>query len=62
MRIQRVVSHTFRPAPSSPEASRSTGNPPIKSPIITVFVKVYFVTCFCNLVQAFHCMVVQFSN
>jgi len=24
--------------------------------------KVYFVSCFCNLVQAFCCMAVQFSN
>ena len=50
MRIQRVVSHAIRPAPSPPEASRSTSNPPSKSPIITVVVKVYFVSCFCDLV------------
>jgi len=44
MRFRRVVSHAFRPAPSPPEASRSTRNPPIRSPIIiTVVVKVYFV-------------------
>ena len=53
MRIRRVVSHAIRPAPNPPEASRSTNNPPI----ITVVVKVYFVSCFCNLVQAFYCMV-----
>jgi len=46
MRIRRVVSHAIRPAPNPPEASRSTNNPPI----ITVVVKVYFVSCFCNLV------------
>ena len=62
MRIRRVVSHAFRPAPSPPEASRSTSNPPIRSPIITVVVKVYFVSWLCNLVQAFDCMAVQFSN
>jgi hypothetical protein len=36
--------------------------PPIRSPIITVVVKVYFVSCFCDLVQAFYCTAVQFSN
>jgi len=45
MRIRRVVSHAFRPAPSPFEASRSTSNPPIRSLIITVVVKVYFVSC-----------------
>jgi len=51
MRIQQVVSHAFRSAPSPPEASRSTSNPPIRSTIITVtVVKVYFVSCFCDLV------------
>jgi len=39
MRIRRVVSHAIRPASSPPEASRSTSNPPIRSPIITVVVK-----------------------
>jgi hypothetical protein len=43
----------IRPASSFPEASRSTSTHPIRSPIITVVVKVYFVSCFCNLVQAF---------
>ena len=43
MRIRRVVSHAIRPAPSPPEASRSTSTPPIRSPIIPVVVKVYFV-------------------
>ena len=62
MRIRRVVSHAIRPASSPPEASRSTSNPPIRSPIITVVVKVYFVSCFRNLVQAFYCMAVQFSS
>ena len=62
MRIRRVVSHAIRPAPSPPEASRSTSDPPIRSPLITVVVKVYFVSCFCNLVQAFYCMAVQFSS
>jgi len=38
MRIRRVVSHAIRPAPSPPEASRSTSNPPSRSPIITVAV------------------------
>jgi hypothetical protein len=47
---------------SPPETSRFTSNPPISSPIITVVVKVYFVSCFCNLVQAFYCMAVQFSS
>ena len=28
MRIRRVVSHAIRPAPSPPEASRSTSNRP----------------------------------
>ena len=51
MRIQRIVSHAIRPAPSPPEASRSTSNPPSRSPIITVaVVKVYFASCFCDLV------------
>ena len=51
MRIRRVVSHAIRPAPSPPEASRSTSTPPSRSPIITVaVVKVYFVSCFCDLV------------
>jgi hypothetical protein len=36
MRIRRVVSHEIRPAPSPPEASRSTSDPPSRSPIITV--------------------------
>jgi len=36
MRIQHVVSHAIHPVPSPPEASRSTSNPPIRSPIITV--------------------------
>ena len=63
MRIRRVVSHAIWPAPSPPEASCSTSNPPIKFPIITVVIKVYFVSwCFCNLVQAFYCMAVQFSS
>ena len=62
MRIRRVVSHAFRPVSSPPEASRFTSNPPIRSPIITVVVKVYFVSCFSKLVQAFYCMAVQFSN
>ena len=44
MRIWRAVSHAIRPAPNPPEASRSTSNPPSRSPIITVaVVKVYFV-------------------
>jgi len=52
MRIRRVVSHVIRPAPSPPEASRSTSNPPSRSPIITVVVvvKLCFVSCFCDLV------------
>ena len=51
MRIRRVVSHAIRPAPSPPEASRSTSNLPSRSPIITVaVVKVYFVSCFCDLI------------
>ena len=62
MRIRRVVSHAIRPPPSPPEASRSTSNPPIRFPIITVVAKVYFVSSFCNLVQAFYCTAVQFSN
>ena len=63
MRVRWVVSHAIRPAPSPPEASRSTSNPPIRSPIITIaVVKVYFVSCFCNPVQAFYCMAVQFSS
>jgi hypothetical protein len=44
MGIRRVVSHAIRPAPSPPEASRSTSNPPSRFPIINVVVvKVYFV-------------------
>jgi len=62
MRIRRVVSHAIRPASSPPEAIRSTSTPPIRTPIITVVVKVYFVSCFRNLVQAFYCMAVQFSS
>ena len=62
MRIRRVVSHAFQPAASPPEASRSTSTPLIRSSIITVVVKVYFVSYFCNFVQAFYCMAVQFSN
>ena len=62
MRIRRVVSHAIRLAPSTPEASRFTSNPPIRSPIITVVVKVNFVSCFSNLVQALYCMAVQFSS
>ena len=52
MRIWRVVSHAIRPASSPPKASRSTSNPPSRSPIITVVVvvKVYFVACFFDLV------------
>ena len=51
LRIRRVVSHAIQPAPSPPEASRSTSNPPSRSPIITVVVgKVYFVSCFRDLV------------
>jgi len=51
MRNRRVVSHAIRPAPSPPEASRSTSNPPSRSPPITVaVVKVYSVSCFCDLV------------
>jgi hypothetical protein len=51
MRIRRVVSHAIRPAPSPPEASRSTSTPPSRSPIITVaVVKVYYMSCFCDLV------------
>jgi len=43
MRIWRVVSHAIRPAPSPPEASRSTSNSPIRSPIITaVVVELHF--------------------
>ena len=61
-RNQRVVSHAIRAAPSPPEASRSTSTPVIRSSIITVVVKVYFVSYFCNFVQAFYCMAVQFSN
>jgi hypothetical protein len=62
-RMRRVVSHAIRPAPSPPEASRATNKPPIRSPIITVVVnKVYFVSCFCNLVQALYCLAVQFSS
>jgi hypothetical protein len=54
MRIRQVVSHAIRPAPSPPEASRSTSNPPFKSPSITVaVVKVYFVSCSCDLVLSF---------
>ena len=50
MRIRRVVSQAIRPAPSPPEASRSTSNPPSRSPNINVVVvKVYFVSCFCDL-------------
>ena len=62
MRIRRVVSHAFQPAASPPEASRSTSTPLIRSSIITVVVKVYFVSYFCNFVQAFYCMAVQFSS
>ena len=55
MRIRRVVSHAIRPAPSPPEASRSTRNPPFRSPIVTVaVVKVYFVSCFCDLAFLFY--------
>ena len=52
MRIRRVVSHAIRLASSPPEDSRSTSNPPSsRSPIITVVIaKVYFVSCFCDLV------------
>ena len=42
--------YAIQPAPSPPEASRSTSNLPIRSPIITVNVKVCFVSSFCNLV------------
>ena len=55
MRIRRVVIHVIQPAPSPPEASRSTSNSPFRSPIITVVVQVYFVSCF-------YCMAVQFSS
>jgi hypothetical protein len=44
MRIWRVVSHAIRPAPSPPEAIRSSSNHPIISPIITVAI-VMFVSC-----------------
>ena len=46
MRIRQVVSHAIRPAPGPSDASRSISNPPIRSPIITVVVKVYFVILF----------------
>jgi hypothetical protein len=37
--------------------------PPSDPPLsATVVVKVYFVSGLCNLVQAFYCMAVQFSN
>jgi hypothetical protein len=42
MRIWRIVSHAIRPAPSPPEASRSTALHPLQIPIITVVVKLYF--------------------
>ena len=51
MRIWRVVSHAIRPAPSPPEASRPTSNPPSDSLNITVVVaELYFVSCFYDLV------------
>ena len=51
LRIRRVVSHAIWSEPSPPEASRSTSNLPSRSPIIiVVVVKVYFVSCFCDLV------------
>jgi hypothetical protein len=54
MRIRRVVSYAIRPAPSPPEASRSTSNPHSGSPIITVaVVNVYCMSCFCDLVMLF---------
>jgi len=49
MRIRQVVSHAIRPAPGPSDASRSISNPPIRSPIITVVVKVYFMSCYYNL-------------
>jgi hypothetical protein len=64
MRIRRVVSSAMwsglRLALLKPAALPVT--PPLRSPIITVVVKVYFVSCFCNLVQAFYCMAVQLSS
>ena len=59
MRIQWVVSHAIQPASSPPKASRSTSNPPIRSPLFTVVVvELYFVYRFYGLVQAFYCMAV----
>ena len=36
MRIRRVVSHAFRPAPSPPEANRSTSKPPSDPPPLSL--------------------------
>lgn len=45
MRIRQIVSHAIQLALSPPEASRSTSNPLIRFPIITVvIVDVYFVS------------------
>ena len=57
MRIRWVFSHAIRPAPSPPEASRPTSNPPIRSPIFIAVVKVYFMFL-CDLVLAFYRMAV----
>jgi hypothetical protein len=53
MRIRRVVSHAIRPAPSPPEASRSTSSPSFRSPIITVVVEVYLCLVFVILFKLF---------
>ena len=53
MRIRRVVSHAIQSASSPPEASRSISNPPIRSPIITVVVKVYLCLVFVILFKLF---------
>jgi len=51
--IQRNVSHAIRPAPSPPEASRSTNTPPSRSPIITVVVVSVFCLVFVILFKLF---------
>ena len=56
MRIQRVVSHAIRPAP--PEASRSTSNPPIRSPMITVVFKCLVFVILFKLFIAWQCSLV----
>jgi hypothetical protein len=62
MRIRQIVSHAIQLALSPPEASRSTSNPLIISPVFTVVVVGVFCCVFCLVLLSCLSFLLQGSN